>query len=95
MFQRKKKQVKQVEPATFPIYETEPQQADRISKEGPNQAPVVHRVIIRSNTLVTVPAGCIIVALTFTLSPVAPSFIRDRKDYLINYNWPESYRSII
>jgi hypothetical protein len=29
------------------------------------------------------------------ISPVATSFIRDRKDYLINYNWPESYPSII
>jgi hypothetical protein len=32
---------------------------------------------------------------TFTFSPVATSFIRDRKDYLIDYNWPESYKSII
>jgi hypothetical protein len=35
------------------------------------------------------------VTLTFMFSPVATSFIRDRKDYLINYDWPESYKSII
>jgi hypothetical protein len=29
------------------------------------------------------------------VSPIATSFIRDRKDYLIDYNWPESYKSII
>jgi hypothetical protein len=55
----------------------------------------VHRVTIRPNTLVTVPAGCIIVTSTFTFSPVATSFIRDRKDYLSDYNWPESYKLII
>jgi hypothetical protein len=55
----------------------------------------VHRVAIRPNTLVTVPAGCIMVTSTFTFSPIATSFIRDRKDYLINYDWPESYKSII
>jgi hypothetical protein len=55
----------------------------------------VHRVTIRPNTLVTVPSGCIMVTSTFTFSPVATSFIRDRKDYLINYNYPESYKSII
>jgi hypothetical protein len=64
-------------------------------KECPNQAPVVHRVTIRPNTLVTVPSGCIMVTSTFTFSSVATSFIRDRKDYLINYDWPESYKSII
>jgi hypothetical protein len=42
-----------------------------------------------------VPAGCIIITNTFTFSPVATSFIRDRKDYLIEYNWPEPYSSII
>jgi hypothetical protein len=45
--------------------------------------------------LVTVPAGCIMVTSTFTFSPIATSFIRDRKDYLIDYDWPESYKSII
>jgi hypothetical protein len=55
----------------------------------------VHRVTIRPNTLVTVPSGCIMVTSTFTFSPVVTSFIRYRKDYLINYNWPESYKSII
>jgi hypothetical protein len=90
-------QVKQVGPSTFAIYKAEPHQADRIRicKEGPNLAPVVHSVTIRPNTLVTVPAGCIMVTLTFTFSPVATSFIRDRKDYLIDYDWPESYKSII
>jgi hypothetical protein len=88
-------QVKQVGPSTFAIYEAEPHQENRICKEGPNQAPVVHRVTIRPNTLVTVLAGCIMVTLTFTFSPVATSFIRDRKDYLIDYDWPESYKSII
>jgi hypothetical protein len=87
--------VKQVGPATFAIYEAEPHQADRICKEGPNQAPVVQRVTIRPNTLVTVPSGCLMVPSTFTFSPVATSFIRDRKDYLIDYNWPDSYKSII
>jgi hypothetical protein len=94
-FQRQTPQVKQVGPATFAIYEAEPHQADRICKEGPNQAPVVHRVTIRPNTLVTVPSGCVMVTSTFTFSPIATSFIRDRKDYLIDYNWPESYKSII
>jgi hypothetical protein len=42
-----------------------------------------------------VPAGCMMVTSTFTFSPIATSFIRDRKDYLINYDWPESYKSII
>jgi hypothetical protein len=55
----------------------------------------VHRVTIRPNTLITVPSGCIIVTSTFTFSPVATSFIGDRKDYLINYDWPDTYRSII
>jgi hypothetical protein len=55
----------------------------------------VHRVTIRPNMLVTVPAGCIMVTSTFTFSPIATSFIRDRKDYLIDYDWPESYKSII
>jgi hypothetical protein len=32
---------------------------------------------------------------TFTFLPVATSFIRDRKDYLIDYDWPDSYKSII
>jgi hypothetical protein len=45
--------------------------------------------------LVTVPSGCIMVTSTFMFSPVATSFIRDRKDYLIDYDWPESYKSII
>jgi hypothetical protein len=92
---KKKPQVKQVGPSTFAIYEAKPHQADCICKEGPNQAPVVHRVTIRPNTLVTVPAGCIMVTSTFTFSPVATSFIRDRKNYLIDYDWPESYKSII
>jgi hypothetical protein len=35
------------------------------------------------------------VTSTFTFSPVATSFIRDRKDYLIDYDWLESYKSII
>jgi hypothetical protein len=35
------------------------------------------------------------VTSTFTFSLVATSFIRDRKDYLIDYDWPESYKSII
>jgi hypothetical protein len=52
-------------------------------------------VTIRPNTLVTVTAGCIIVTSTFTFSPVATSFIRDRKDYLIDNDWPDSYRYII
>jgi hypothetical protein len=60
-----------------------------------NQAPVVHRVTIRPNTLVTVPSGCIMVTSTFTFSPVATSFIRDNKDYIIDYDWPDSYKSII
>jgi hypothetical protein len=94
-FQRQTPQVKQIGPSTFTIYHTEPHQADRICKEGPNHAPVVHRVTIRPNTLVTVPAGCIIITNTFTFSPVATSFIRDRKDYLINYDWPEPYSTII
>jgi hypothetical protein len=80
MFQQQTPQVKQVRPPTFTIYETEPHQADIICKEGPNQAPVVHRVTIRPNILVTVPSGCIMVTSTFTFSPVATSFIRDRKD---------------
>jgi hypothetical protein len=88
-------QVKQVGPTTFAIYEAEPHQADRICKEGPNQAPIVHRVTIRPNMLVTVPSGCIMVTSTFTFSPVATSFIRYRNDYLIDYDWPESYKSII
>jgi hypothetical protein len=54
----------------------------------------VHRVTIRPNTLVTVPAGCIMVTSTFTFSPVATSFIGDRKYYLIDYDWLESYKSI-
>jgi hypothetical protein len=83
-FQRQTPQVKQVGPATFTIYKAETHQADRICKEGPNQAPVVLRVTIRPNTLVTVPSGCIMVTSTFTFSPVATLFIRDRKDYLIN-----------
>jgi hypothetical protein len=94
-FQRQTPQVKQVGPSTFAIYEAKPHQEDRACKEGPNQAPVVHRVTIRPNTLVTVPAGCIMVTSSFTFSPVATSFIRDRKDYLIDYDWPESYKSII
>jgi hypothetical protein len=52
-------------------------------------------VTISPNTLVTVPAGCIMATSTFMFSPVATSFIRDRKDYLIDYDWPESYKSII
>jgi hypothetical protein len=55
----------------------------------------VHRVTIRPNTLVTVPSGCIMVKSTFTFLPVAASFNRDRKDYLIYYDWPDSYKSII
>jgi hypothetical protein len=55
----------------------------------------VHRVTIRPNTLVSLPAGCIMVTSTFMFSPLATSFIRDRKDYLIDYDWPESYKSII
>jgi hypothetical protein len=55
----------------------------------------VHRVTLRPNTLVTVPAGCIMVTLTFMFSPVVTSFIRDRKDYLIDHDWTESYKSII
>jgi hypothetical protein len=35
------------------------------------------------------------VTSTFTFSPVGTSFIRDRKDYLIDYDWPDSYKSII
>jgi hypothetical protein len=35
------------------------------------------------------------VTSTFTFSPVATSCIRDRKDYFINYDWPDSYKSII
>jgi hypothetical protein len=77
------------------MYEAEPHQADRICKEGSNQAPVEHRVTIRPNTLVAVPSGCIMVTSTFTFSPVTTSFIRDRKDYIINYYWPDSYKSII
>jgi hypothetical protein len=73
--QRQTPQVKQVGPATFTIYKAEPHQADRICKEDPNQAPVVQRVTIRPNTLVTVPSGCIMVTSTFTFSPVATSFI--------------------
>jgi hypothetical protein len=94
-FQQQTPQVYQVGPATFAIYEAEPHQADIICKEGPNQAPVVHRVTIRPNTLVTVPSGCIMVTSTFTFSPVATLFIRDRKDYLIDYDWSDSYKSII
>jgi hypothetical protein len=93
-FQRQTPQVKQVGPSTFAIFETETHQADRICKEGPNQAPVVHRVTIRPNTLVTVPSGCIMVTSTFTCSLVATSFIGNRKDYLIDYDWPDSYKSI-
>jgi hypothetical protein len=93
-FQRQTPQVKQVGPATFAIYEAEPHLADKICKEGPNQAPVVHRMTIRTNTLVTVPSECTMVTSTFTFSPVATSFIRDRKEYLIDYNWPDSYKSI-
>jgi hypothetical protein len=55
----------------------------------------MHRVTLRPNTLVTVPSGCIMVMSTFTFSPVATSFSRDRKDYLIDYDWPDSYKSII
>jgi hypothetical protein len=55
----------------------------------------MHRVTIRPNTLVTVPSGCIMVTSTFTFSPVETSFIGDRKDYLINYDWSDSYKSII
>jgi hypothetical protein len=73
-FQRQTPQVKQEGPSTFAIYEAEPHQADRICKASPNQAPVVHRVTIRPNTLVTVPSGCIMVTGTFTFSPVATSF---------------------
>jgi hypothetical protein len=53
----------------------------------------VQRVTIRPNTLVTVLSGCIMVTSTFTFSPVATLFIRDRKDYLIDYDWPESYKA--
>jgi hypothetical protein len=94
-FQQQTPQVKQVGLATFTIYETEPHQANRICKKGPNQAPVVHRVTIRPNTLVTVPSGCIMVTSTFFFSPVATSSFRDRKDYLNNYDCPDSYKSII
>jgi hypothetical protein len=55
----------------------------------------VHRVTIRPNTLVTVPSGCIMVMSTFTFSPVVTLFIRNRKDYLIDYDWQDSYKSII
>jgi hypothetical protein len=55
----------------------------------------MHRMTIRPNTLETVPSGCIMVTSTFTFSPVTTSFIRDRKDYLIDYDWPDSYKSII
>jgi hypothetical protein len=89
-FQRQPPQVNQVGLATFAINETEPHQADRTCKEGPNQAPVMHRVTIRPNTLVTVPSGCIMVTSTFMFSPVATSFIRDRKDYLIDHDWPDT-----
>jgi hypothetical protein len=64
-------------------------------KEGPNQAPVEPRVTIRPNTLVTAPSGCVMVTSTFTFSSIAKSFIRDRKDYLIDYDWPDSFKSII
>jgi hypothetical protein len=55
----------------------------------------VHRVTIRPNTIVTVPSGCIMVTSTFTFSPIATSLIRERKDNLIDYDWPDSYKSII